>query len=247
MTKPALIRGGHYVAPFPLKPSGSAFALPQHLEGLMSAYRVLNESADTYATKAAAIAADPNLTDLGRSSHGRDLFSTAALPALKQGRAAVASAVAEIDNLRAKMAGSAIDKTDVAGALMRREMRDWLRGMDPAQRNALIVAGELPPAAALAVIEAPPALTGVSEQQHHALRALAVDALHPVEAAKIADYEQAVAAVASAESHVVRTVNQSTPMADHQIDEALGGPSLADRIAGRLQAGGYGPDPGEAA
>ena len=67
--------------------------------------------------------------------------------------------------------------------------------MDPAKRVAMVTAPDLDPAVALAIAEAPAALSGVTPQQAERLATGALAALNPEETAKIAGIEEAAVAV----------------------------------------------------
>lgn len=68
---------------------------------------------------------------------------------------------AQHDTLRMLM----IDKADVAGALRRREMRAWVCGLDPAKRNAMLVAGEFSAEVVLALLELPAEIIDLGDRQ----------------------------------------------------------------------------------
>lgn len=248
--KEPLIRGGHYVAPFPLRKAGDGLGLscPPSLTRLLDAYRDLNSSAEGASARAGALKTDQNFTAQGRAAQMRDHFGQANLPALQKGRAAVAEARQKVAGLRAKMTAGSIDKTDAAGALMRQEIRTWLRNMPHAQRNAMLAMDDLHPVAALAIIEAPiPEMSGVTAKQREGMEARAIAALHPAEFAEVAELEAAIDAVSSAEDHATRTAVKECGLQDYEIGEALGDPTLTERIAAMLEAGNRSGDFDEAA
>lgn len=163
---------------------------------------------------------------------------------------ALAAAERERETIRAGMT-STIDRTDVAGAMLRAELRTWLRGLSDAQRNKLMLQGEMAqadmdPRIALAVVEDPSALSGVTPAQHQRLADRALAALHPEGAARLAEIDVAAEAVSDAYGAARLTIESATGCGPGTIDEAAGAPSLGERLRARLAADGI-TEPGEAA
>lgn len=77
-----------------------------------------------------------------------------------------------------------IDKTDVAAAMLRQEIRNYLRAIEPAKLTALLAtSGD--PVLMSAIIEAPSYLTNVSDEQRGFLERSYIAANHPDELAAI--------------------------------------------------------------
>jgi hypothetical protein len=72
------------------------------------------------------------------------------------------------------------DKTDLVGAMLRAEMRDFLRSKPRAERDAYIAqnAEAMDPQMAMALIEVPAELSGISTVQRDALIERAMEAQH---------------------------------------------------------------------
>jgi hypothetical protein len=84
-------------------------------------------------------------------------------PVFRQGRKVVDAAKRQAKELRDKIKLQPPDKTDIVGALRRREMREFLKAMPDKDRNRY-VAGQrenMDPDLALAIVEMPAVFSGV--------------------------------------------------------------------------------------
>jgi hypothetical protein len=228
------MRHGRAVMAFPLRPSGSNYVVPASLEGVLAGYKSLLSIADAALAKAEAVGRDGNLTPKGRTAAMRDWLRAEGAAALRQGVAALKTADDRRAAIRTKMAGAAIDKADVAGAMLRGEVRAWLRSLDPSKRTAMTLVDGLDPSIALAITEAPPELSGVTPEQRERLQTAALVALNPEAATELAEVESALEAVQSAMRAAKKTIQSAAGVASVEIDELLGGPSLGERLAALL-------------
>lgn len=197
---------------------------------LARAFAEMNNAADASRAKLEALSGDPNFTQVGRQNQMREHLKAEAVPALRKGREALRAAEDAVVALRAKMTGSSIDKADAAGAVLRSDLRRWLRDLDPAARNARVATNSLPREAVLAVLEAPAELSGFTPDQKSRLEANAIIAMHPEEAQQIAEIEEAIAAVVSAERAASLTLQADTGAGREEIEQMLGGTTLSERI-----------------
>jgi hypothetical protein len=101
-------------------------------------------------------------------------------PTFSRGRHQIAAAKREAAELRGKVKLQPADKTDLVSAMLRAEMRDFLRSKSQAERDAYIRANaeNLDPQMALAVMEMPAELSGISTVQRDALIERALEAQH---------------------------------------------------------------------
>jgi hypothetical protein len=108
------------------------------------------------------LANDPNLSPAGRTVALRKYLKSEVMPAFRQAREGLKKTQADVQAERAKIGEIKIDRSDVVSAMLRAEVRTWLRGLSPAvalsalieQKDSLIMA---------AVLEAPAVLSGVPE------------------------------------------------------------------------------------
>lgn len=211
-----------------------------------SAFNGLNTASDLSQSKLESLSGSNQYTQTGIQSQMRDWLNSHGMPALKAGKDAIVQAQKEADDIRAKMTRSPIDKTDVAGAIMRMEIRQWLRDMNIAKRTAMLADPALNATVALAITEGPHELSGVTREQKERLTDLSIEALHPQEAEQLEVIDEAIVAIADAMRNATMTLQTSTGVTGYEIEEAMGGLSLSDRIVSRLKGDGF-IEPSEAA
>jgi CBS-domain-containing membrane protein len=85
------------------------------------------------------LARDANLSALGRQDALRKLVGTVVAPELHLARAQVAAIRKRLEAWRVKLQPSAADESDVAGAVMRSEIRSSLRNMPIGRRLELLL------------------------------------------------------------------------------------------------------------
>jgi hypothetical protein len=132
-----------------------------------------------------------------------------AVPALHRGRTAIKKARTEVAERRAKLKVEGPDKTDIAAAFRRMEIRTRLHNMKPDEMTQYFAkyGDNLPTEIAQAVTELPPEYSGVPQSRHDLLTQRALDAQFGNEIAEIKEIEQAIEAAESsveAARHEVR-------------------------------------------
>lgn len=222
------ITRGRYIRPFP---RGSA---PGPVAALAEAYRALLAMPEQTAAKAGDLARDPNLTAVGRKTTLRSWAQTGPVEALRKGRTALEAGDRAIAEIKARMTGATVDKSDFAGAMVRSDIRKWIAAMPPAERVARLATGECDPATVTAILEAPPELSGLSPEQHSALATREIIAKNPEEAELIAKIEEAMGAVADADRATTLTLEADAGLRASEISEALGGQTLSQRLAAMI-------------
>jgi hypothetical protein len=112
----------------------------------------------------------------------------------------IKKAKAEVGERKSKLKVEGPDKSDVAGAFRRMEIRTFLREMKgDDQKNYFARHGEnLPTEVALAILEMPPEFSGVPKSRHDLLTERALTAQHGPDITEIAELEEAIAAAESA-------------------------------------------------
>jgi hypothetical protein len=116
------------------------------------------------------------------------------VPSLHKARTTIQKARAEVSERKSKLTLQGPDKTDVAAAIRRQEIRQFLRDMKPEQQSKFFGSqeGRLPPEILAAVLEMPPEFSGVPNTRHAMLMDQAIEAQHGPEAAEIAQLEEAI-------------------------------------------------------
>jgi hypothetical protein len=127
------------------------------------AYLAALDAVDQLEARRAEAKASGRFTDNGIADDARQFALSKLVPALHRGRQEVAAGKKEAAERRAKLTLRPPDPTDVVGALRRREIRDWLRGLPVEERRNYIARNldRLEPEVALAIQEAPAELSGV--------------------------------------------------------------------------------------
>jgi hypothetical protein len=136
----------------------------------------------------------------------------------------------ELEQRRSKLALQGPDKTDVAGALLRQEIRSWLRSMAPSERTALVSMPDVDRDVALAVLEAPAALTGVTETLRENMIESGLQRLHPEAMKEIADIEEALSLVDNAVRAASKEIQSNLKMSEFETNELIAGTKFAKLI-----------------
>ena len=152
---------------------------------LSTSARAAIDTAELLTNAAKKITGDEKLSPVGRT----DAIRKAAKEAAARLRAAEASAADELADLRAdhaELAQVPVDKADLARAVLRMEIRQWLRAM-PAGERVVILMGENADIAILdAALSGPPALAGLTPETVDTVRARYIELAHPNEAGNLA-------------------------------------------------------------
>jgi hypothetical protein len=122
-----------------------------------------------------------------------------AVPALHQGRNVIKKARAEVAERRSKLKLEGPDKTDLAAAFRRGEIRNRLREMTDAQQSEYFhrYGDNLSPEVAQAIMELPPEYSGVPQSRHDLLTEGALNVQFGEAIAEIKQIEQAIEAAES--------------------------------------------------
>ena len=167
---------------------------------LETVYLASLTAVDTVEARHSANKADPRFTPNGVRDALLTFVLSDAVPALHQGRTAIKKARAEVSERRAKLKIEGPDKTDVAAALRRMEIRTRLREMKSDELTAYFAryGDNLPTEVAMAVLELPPEYSGVPQSRHDLLTERALDAQFGNAIEEIKEIEQAIEAAESA-------------------------------------------------
>jgi hypothetical protein len=142
-------------------------------------------------------------------------------PVFKRGRNAIDAAKREAKELRDKIKLQPPDKTDIVGALRRREIREFLKAMPPKDRNAYISKNRenMDPDMALAIVEMPAAFSGVLEMDRTQLVDAALQSQHGEAMKELTELERAIEIAESAVETGRDEARQETGLSLHDFDE----------------------------
>jgi len=203
------------------------------------AVRDLRALVDAAKAKAEELAASKDFTPAGKKSQLAAWAQTEVAKAMKKAERAARGAESGREGVRELMRSKLFDadKTDFAAAMVRSDIRRWLAAMDAPKRNAFLRSPDVSPEIALAVHEAPAALSGISEEQRAEFHDRSLLAAHPALAEQIDEIDEAEASL-SDHVRAVRKTLEAGGLTGPEIDAALGVPSLKDKIAASLDAEG---------
>lgn len=141
------------------------------LEKLQAAYLSGLDAVDKFDAKRVSLEKDVRFTPEGRRDQLLEYAAKDLAPALKQGRNAVERAKQDLAARRANLKPPTADKSDIAGAMLRREIREWLGRMDGSKQAEFLASrgANLDPNIAMAIIEVPPEMGIVSPIQREKL------------------------------------------------------------------------------
>lgn len=163
------------------------------LAGLESAYLFGLEAVDRVEARKTANIKSGKFTETGVTDDAQKFTFENIVGPLHRARTTVLKAKSELAGRRAKLTLQAPDKTDIAAAMLRQEIRAHLRAMPPDER-VRYVSANLKPAIAEAILTAPPELSGIAETSVSlaALTEKALEAQHPGEMERLAELQRAV-------------------------------------------------------
>lgn len=184
-------------------------------------------------TKAAELAASKDFTASGKARAMAEWAKNTVQPQIRAAREALEKSTAYGAAKRAHLAAKAPkpDPSDLAGALVRQEVRAMWRAMPVAERVAKLQVGGLDPVVALALVEAPSELSGISPEQRALLMESAALATDPSVAEELGDLAGAQQSVESAMRAVEIALQKDAGLSNEAIDDIFDRPTYAQRLA----------------
>ena len=170
------------------------------LARLETAYMTGLDAVDRIEARTRSNAASGKLTSEGVKDDTLKYALSDLVPSLHKARTTIKKAKAEVADRKSKLKVEGPDKSDVAAAFRRMEIRTFLREMKgDDQKNYFARHGEnLPTEVALAILEMPPEFSGVPKSRHDLLTERALTAQHGPDITEIAELEDAIAAAEGA-------------------------------------------------
>jgi hypothetical protein len=135
--------------------------------------------ADELRAHQAKVAADPNLSPMGRLDSIHKVFAEKTAPELHRARKTVETMRVNVAKRRERLVPPAADKTDPAAISMRAEARAVVRAMNPGQRAKMLMARDADPMLLAAVLEAPSWMTGVQDDVRTYITNAVIEKAHP--------------------------------------------------------------------
>jgi hypothetical protein len=223
--KPTLIVNGFYVGEWRWEHRGA-------LEIFSKGHRAFLDLTDLARSVEAAIApikSSADLTEAGKRKALAEWVKQEAVPKLTYARDAISAARGKAAERRAGLKPTAGDRTDVVGALIRKDIRDHFAKLDPATRIARITTG-VDPETALALMEAPPELSGITKEQAASLVSQAILAAHPEVSTEISEMDGAAEDIEAAQRAAMKSISKVVGVPEHELRVMLGEPSGHERL-----------------
>jgi hypothetical protein len=147
---------------------------------LLAELKAVLETAESFSAKASAVKADAHLSVAGRNARTEKLVKSV-LRDLRDMAAPVDSKRAQLAEIVAKIKPTSFEPTDLAGALLRGEMRAAIKAMTLAERAAVLTGDKADAAFVDAVLEASPILSGLDSNLYEQIREQRLEALFAAE------------------------------------------------------------------
>jgi valyl-tRNA synthetase len=235
---PKFTVGGKYVGSWTYRNN------TQPLRFLQSSYETARAVAEKAIEQKAALAKDPNLTDVGRQAKAREWAENEVTKEASQAVRAIRNARAEMKRKMEAAKPLQIDRTDAAAAVVRSELRQALKTMPAEERSALLAGAmanpEKHPELVAAVVEAPIVLSGVAQATRDTLVEKSLEAANPGLRETLEELTAAIEtterALKVAGAQIAETAGMSAAEVLSLIESAAGQPQeLA--VAGTLPTG----------
>lgn len=146
------------------------------LRQLAAALNGSSTAAEQLAAKRRELASAGTLTQTGLARAVRDHAATATVPVLRRAAATVERARGDIEARRSALAVPSPDPSDLAGAILRADIRTVLRSMSAAEAMGHVLAPDADLATVQAALEAPAFVSGLTPALQADLRKRLVDA-----------------------------------------------------------------------
>jgi hypothetical protein len=196
---------------------------------LKDAYVTAFNAVDAIEERKASSAKSGKFTADGLVDDALQFALNNAVPTFKRGRDAIGAAKKELAARREKLQLSAPDKSDIAGAYLRREIRDRLTAMPAKERDAFMNENveRMDPVVAEAILTAPAWLSGVAESYRKQLTDKALQAQHGDAVTELQELERAIEVATSA---------VETGRDEVRIEAGVHDPHAFDQLAAPIEA-----------
>jgi hypothetical protein len=186
-------------------------------------------TAEVFAENLKSIRADKNLSDVGRENAIR-AKTRLALRDVREFGAPINAMRTKLSSIRAQIKPVSVDKADVAGAVLRGELRAAMRGMSLAEKAAVLLGEKADPAFVDAALEAPALLSGVAPQMFEQIREQRIETMFSAETFEAEALNDRIEEAESAMTIARQDIAKSSDLRDHEIK------MIADEISAKKNA-----------
>lgn len=192
---------------------GISVAVRKHFDSVLNLV-------DTLDAKRAAIEADRNLSDIGRAQKMREV-AIAEAPVLVKAQRGMETAQGLVRKQRLALTPTVKDKTDLAAAMLRQEVRSLLRSKEPGEALKIAMAPDADPIVAEAIFEAPTTLSNISQVHRDQLLSVIVERTAGPQLAALAEQDETIALLNAAIKGASEPLRQTADVAPIAFDKWL--------------------------
>jgi hypothetical protein len=190
-----------------------------NVPGLAPVRRAFNQALDvhqTFRTKAAEVAKDTHKTAIGKQDALRKYIGAEAHRVVRA-RKTLEKAQSKLAEKRKALQPKAPDKTDVAAAVARSDLRGMLRGMPIGKRMGLLLADNADPMLLAAALELPNYASDINDETRRLVTERVIEREQPGALAKIEIESEALAMLAVANRVLENTARDVAEFPNNQI------------------------------
>jgi hypothetical protein len=168
-----------------------------------------------------ALASDGRMTPRGQQDALRESLTQNHGKQWARAKAPVAKARAEIKTRRDKLVVKSVDKTDLAAAIERQEIRAWVRSLDLGVRQSVVLATK-DRRILEALLSAPPELSGITSPSAAAeIENRYIELTYPKELAELEALDSVVAEAEAAVGIAYNELRNTVDMHQHDFGELM--------------------------
>jgi hypothetical protein len=175
-------------------------------------------AAERFTDRSSAIRSNKDLSEQGRTKEVTAHLRSA-LRDVRDAGAPVLEMKSRLDAIQASIKSPPVDKTDVAGALARQEIRAALRGMSLADRASLLVGDAADPRFVDAVLEQPGMLSGTPKELYDRARTQRLEDLFKTEIAEGEALDTEIAEAEAALTVAKQDLARSSGLLEHEFEK----------------------------
>jgi hypothetical protein len=190
---------------------------------LAGAYATLNTLGDTMAARRQELESDRRLTPHGRKESLAEFVRGPGVAALKQATEALDLAADRAKAIADSMTLPGYDKSDIAAAMVRSEIRTHLRSLPAEKKASMLVLGIADEMTLHAVLEAPAHLSGLSDRIRDEVRHTALVKAHPEKAAQLEEIDNASRVLKTALQAAAAVAMDGNAVPPLELDGLVGG------------------------
>ena len=162
------------------------------LAPLANAFNSVLTSVNELTAKSDEMRAAGKFSASGLADEVREIAKKETVPTLKRAADSIAKAHLILNQRRANLSLPKTDPSNLAEAVLRSEMRTWLRSLPDTRAMQMLCGDGVDERLLLAALEAPPAMSGLTSKMRETLEANLIERKHGASLAQLSDDEEAI-------------------------------------------------------